>query len=45
MMFFFTTAAKDIQWKTTLTKDPFEIIEKKCNTINHLDWINNIRKL
>ena len=45
MMFAQSFAAKDIQWKTTLTKDPFEIIEKKCNTINHLDWINNIRKL
>lgn len=45
MMFSQSFAAKDIQWKTTLTEDPFEIIEKKCDTINHLDWINNIRKL
>jgi hypothetical protein len=44
MMFSQSFAAKDIQWKTTLTEDPFEISEVECETINHLDWINNIRE-
>lgn len=44
MMFSQSFAAKDIIWKTTLTQKPFKISEVECETINHLDWINNIRE-
>lgn len=43
MMFSQSFAAKDIKWNTTLTEEPFKIPEKKCETINHLEWIKKIR--
>jgi tryptophan halogenase len=43
MMFAQSFAAKDIKWKTTLSNKPFKILEVKCKTLNHLDWINTIR--
>jgi tryptophan halogenase len=39
MMFFLTTAAKDIQWKSKVTQKPFPVEQLDTETIHHLDYI------
>ena len=39
MMFYFTTAAKDIQWKSKTKQKPFIVEELDTETIHHLDYI------
>lgn len=39
MMFYFTTAAKDIQWKAKIKQKPFPIEELDTDTIHHIDYI------
>lgn len=39
MMFFLTTAAKDIQWKSKVTQKPFPVKQLDTETIHHLDYI------
>jgi tryptophan 7-halogenase len=39
MMFYLTTAAKDIQWKSKIKHKPFPIEELDTKTIHHLDYI------
>jgi tryptophan halogenase len=41
MMFFLTTAGKDIQWKSKLTQKPFLIEQLDTKTINHLEYIQS----
>ena len=35
----FTTASKDIQWKTGETQNPITIEQTNTETIHHLDYI------
>ena len=44
MMFSQSLASKDIRWKTTLSQEPFKIPEIDCETMNHLDWIERVRR-
>jgi len=39
MMFFVTTAAKDIQWKSKIKDKPFPVEQLDTETIHHLDYI------
>lgn len=39
MMFFLTTAAKDIQWKSKVKDKPFSVEQLETKTIHHLDYI------
>jgi len=39
MMFYFTTAAKDIQWKSKIKDKPFPVEQLDTETIQHLDYI------
>ena len=41
MMFYLTTAAKDIQWRSKVKEKPFEIKQLDTQTIHHLDYIQN----
>ena len=41
MMFFLTTAAKDIQWKSKVTQKPFPVEQLDTETIHHLDYIQS----
>jgi len=41
MMFYLTTAAKDIQWKSKIKHKPFPIEELDTKTIHHLDYIQS----
>jgi len=41
MMFFLTTAGKDIQWKTKTEQKPFPVLELDTKTIHHLEYIKN----
>ena len=41
MMFFLTTAAKDIQWKAKVTEKPFPVEQLDTETIHHLDYIQS----
>ena len=41
MMFFLTTAAKDIQWKSKVTQKPFPVEQLDTKTIHHLDYIQS----
>ena len=41
MMFFFTTAAKDIQWKSKVTQKPFLVEQLDTKTIHHLEYIQS----
>ena len=40
-MFFKTTAAKDIQWKSKVTQKPFPVEQLDTKTIHHLDYIQS----
>ena len=39
MMFFLTTAGKDIQWKSKIKSKPFPIEQLDAKSIHHLDYI------
>jgi tryptophan halogenase len=39
MMFYLTTAGKDIQWKAKIKQKPFPVQELGTKTIHHLDYI------
>lgn len=39
MMFFLTTAAKDIQWKSKIKEKPFPVEQLSTETIHHIDYI------
>lgn len=39
MMFYFTTAAKDIQWTSNIKQKPFPIEQLDTETIHHLEYI------
>lgn len=41
MMFFLTTAAKDIQWKAKVKQKPFPVEQLDTETIHHLDYIQS----
>lgn len=41
MMFFLTTAAKDIQWNSKVKQKPFPIEQLDTKTIHHLDYIQS----
>jgi tryptophan halogenase len=41
-MFFKTTAAKDIQWKSKVTQKPFPVEQLDTETIHHLEYINRM---
>ncbi len=41
MMFFLTTAAKDIQWKSKVTQKPFPVEQLDTKTIHHLEYIQS----
>jgi len=41
MMFFLTTAAKDIQWKAKVKQKPFPVEQFDTETIHHLDYIQS----
>jgi tryptophan halogenase len=41
MMFYFTTAAKDIKWKTKVKQKPFLIEQLDTETVHHLDYIQS----
>ena len=41
MMFYLTTAAKDIQWKSKVQTKPFIVEEIDTETIHHLDYIQS----
>lgn len=41
MMFYLTTAGKDIQWKTKVKNKPFPVEQLDTNTIHHLDYISS----
>lgn len=39
MMFYYTTAAKDIQWKSHVNSVIFPVKDIHTETIHHLDYI------
>lgn len=41
MMFFLTTAGKDIQWKSKVTQKPFPVPQLDTKTIHHLEYIQS----
>lgn len=41
MMFFLTTAGKDIQWKSKVTQKPFPVEQLDTKTIHHLEYIQS----
>jgi hypothetical protein len=41
MMFYLTTAGKDIQWKAKIKQKPFHVEQLDTETIHHLDYIKS----
>jgi tryptophan halogenase len=41
MMFFLTTAGKDIQWESKVTQKPFPVEQLDTKTIHHLEYIQS----
>jgi len=41
MMFFLTTAGRDIQWKSKVTQKPFPVEQLDTKTIHHLEYIQS----
>jgi tryptophan 7-halogenase len=44
MMFYLTTAGKDIQWKSKITQKPFLVEQLDTETVSHLDYIQEFYK-
>lgn len=42
ILYYHTLAAKDIQWKTEYTSEPFKVPDYIKETIHHLDYVENL---